>query len=120
MVKVTAGAGVIVIAAAAEVPLAIAITVTEVELVTDPASTLKTAVATPAAIATEAGVVRDSLSSDSVTAIPPAGATAVSVTVQDAEAGPAMDEGSQVTPNTPTLVRSSGDRLIETAFWMAP
>ena len=111
-VWVTDWAAVIVMAAIAEVPLAAAVTITEVELVTALAVTVKLDVVRVAATVMEAGVARDALSSDRVTAVPPAGATAVSVTVQVAEAKPVTDEGAQVSDETPTELGAGGVRLI--------
>lgn len=106
-------AAVIVMAAVAKVAFAAAITVTEVELITELAVTVKVAVLLPAATVTEAGVVRDVLSSDRVTEVPPAGATSASVTVQVAEAGPVIDWGPQIRDETLTLAFGLGAKLTE-------
>ncbi|HWB99179.1 MAG TPA: hypothetical protein VG672_20865 [Bryobacteraceae bacterium] len=85
-----------VIVAVRELLPSVAVTVADWALLMVPAVTVKVAELAPAATVTEAGVVSRLLLSDRVTAEPPEGAAALSVTVQVLEAREARLVGLQL------------------------
>src|SRR5512137_1228009 len=78
----TSAAGAFTVSDAVRVtPPALAVRVTEVAAATEVVATVKVAVVAPARTVTEAGTVADALLEERLTAVPPVGAAAVSVTV---------------------------------------
>jgi hypothetical protein len=74
-------------------PPALAVMVTEVDADTEVVATLNVALVAPARTVTEAGTVAEALLEERVTAVPPAGAAAVSVTVPVEDEPPVTEAG---------------------------
>jgi hypothetical protein len=99
-----------------ETPLIVAVTVAAWLLVTAPAVTVNVADVEPDATVTEAGVVSPLLLSESETEEPPAGAAALSVTVQVLVAPEARLVGLQASEERTTGASKSSVALRETPF----
>jgi hypothetical protein len=85
-------------------PFNAAVTVAVCGVAIVPAAALNVPLVAPAAMVTEAGTVSVALSSETVTRLPPAGATALSVTVQVAAAPDDTEVGLQASPLSWTRV----------------
>jgi hypothetical protein len=108
----TSGAGAFTVSIAVRVtPPAAAVMVTLVAEATEVVATVKVAVVAPAATVTEAGTVADALLEERVTAVPPAGAAAVSVTVPVDDAPPVTEAGLTETAERVAVVAGVHDWL---------